>query len=111
ERPPGEAHLAAAPDRVRHGAERRRLAGTVRSAHGDDLALVDAHRHAVERLHVAVACVDVLQLEQRRHSAPRYASITAGSARTSAGVPSAILRPKLRTWTRSETDMTRFMWC
>src|ERR1700730_328640 len=30
---------------------------------------------------------------------------------TSAGVPSAILRPKSRATTRSHTDMTRFMWC
>src|SRR5690348_15618588 len=42
-------------------------------------------------------------------SAPRYASITAASCCTSSGVPSAILRPKSRTWMRSAIPITRPM--
>ena len=47
----------------------------------------------------------------RPSSLPRYASITSGFARTSSGVPSAILRPKLSTLTWSEIRITRLMWC
>ena len=70
----------------------------------DDLALLDRERDAVQRLHLAVARLDVLELEQRHRSlaGPRYASITAGFACTSAGVPAAIVRPKSSTVTRSE---------
>ena len=42
---------------------------------------------------------------------PRYASITRLSARTSAGVPSAMTRPRSRTTTRSASDPTNFMSC
>ena len=34
---------------------------------GHDLALADRERDAVERLHRAVASLDVLELEERRH--------------------------------------------
>ena len=37
--------------------------------------------------------------------------ISSGCARTSAGVPSAICRPKLSATTRSEMRITRLMWC
>ena len=36
--------------------------------HRDDLALVDLQRDAVQRLDRPVACLDVLELEQRRHA-------------------------------------------
>src|SRR5437588_2571725 len=42
---------------------------------------------------------------------PRYASTTAGSVRTSSGVPSAIFLPKLSTAMRSHTPMTTFISC
>src|SRR5262249_11780263 len=78
---PPEADRAARAHRAGDRAQRGRLARAVRTEHGDDVALLDGERDAVQRADVAVARVDVLELEQGRHQAgaPRYASITAGS--------------------------------
>src|SRR5262249_14994906 len=107
-----EDHVAVATHGARHRPERRGLAGAVRAEHRDDLPLADVERDSVESLHRAVARLDALELQERGHdSAPRYASITFLSPRTSAGVPSAILRPKSRTCTRSAVLITSPMWC
>src|SRR5205823_4957504 len=117
ERAAGEANGAVAPHRAGDRPQRRRLARAVRAEDGGDLSLLDAQRHVVQRLHRAVPCAYRLELEQCGHhdasssSPPRYASITWGSRCTSCGGPLAIVRPKLSTWTWSETRMTRFMWC
>src|SRR5207302_1052958 len=72
-------------------------------------------RHAWHRLDRAVTNAELLDLEERRmHAAsslPRYASRTAGLAWISAGVPSAILRPKFSTATRSQVPITRRTSC
>src|SRR5262249_32356554 len=103
---PGPAHGAG------DGTQRRRLAGAVRAEDGDELALADLEGDPVQRLHRPVTRLDAVELQERAHaSAPRYASITCLLPRTSAGVPSAILRPKSRTCTRSATLMTSPMWC
>src|SRR6185312_14945468 len=104
------------PPRAAHGSrdrpQRRRLSGAVRAEDGDDRAFGNLERDAAQGLHRAVAGLDALEREQRAHSStPRYASITAGSACTSAGGPEAILRPKLSTLTWSEIRITRLMWC
>src|SRR3954453_18667286 len=92
-------------DDARDGPQRRRLAGAVGADQRDDLALVDLERDALQRLDRAVERVDVLDDEDRvvavrRGGAPgghawlpRYASMTRGFARTSAGPPSAIFSP------------------
>ena len=106
--------LAAAPDRAGDGSERGRLARTVRAEDCDHRPLGHLERDTTERLDRPVAGLHVAQLEEGVHvpsSLPRYASITSGFVRTSAGVPSAILRPKLSTLTWSEIRITRLMWC
>src|SRR5881397_357661 len=60
---------------------RRRLAGAVRAEDGDDLALVDDERDAVERLDVAVAGAHVLELKERRHQVRRPRDGTARCCR------------------------------
>ena len=115
----GEADLAAPPHGVRDRPQRRRLAGAVRAEHGDDLALVDRERDAVQRLHRPVAR---RRRPRARAAAPRLGRSPrarrrgrprspSGRAGPPAGGPLAIVRPKLRTCTWSETFMTRFMWC
>ena len=107
---------AVARDHARDRAERRRLAGAVRAEQRDDLALVERQRDAVQRAHGPVARVNFTQLEEghprswspRRRDTPRSPR---GSTGLSFGVPAAIVRPKSSTVTRSDTDMTRFMWC
>jgi plastocyanin len=47
----------------------------------------------------------------QRASAPKYLAITNASARTCAGLPSAITRPASRQYTRSLTDITSGMSC
>src|SRR5579862_61482 len=114
ERAAGEDDAACASDGARDRAQRRRLAGSVRAEHGNDGSLVDGERDPVQRAHGPVTRLDVLELEERGHAAnspPRYASITAGSRCTSAGSPDAIVRPKSRTWTCSQTSITSRMWC
>src|SRR5262249_14689378 len=99
---------AGAAHRPRDRAQRRRLAGAVRTEDGNDLTFADLERDPVQCLHRPVAGVDVLELQESAHgspsasAAPRYASITSGSRCTCAGGPSAILRPKLSTLTWSE---------
>src|SRR4051794_14174523 len=97
---------AAGPRRhdARDRPQRRRLARAVGADERDDLALVDLERDALERLDRAVEGMDVLDDEDRlvpvpgagggAHAwLPRYASMTRGLVRTSAGVPSAIFSP------------------
>ena len=69
-----------------------------------------------DRAAVKADTVGVLEREQLRHAlpspfsrVPRYASMTAGSACTSAGVPLAISRPKSSTCTRSQMPITKRM--
>src|SRR5436190_7619698 len=108
---PAEPDVPVSPDRARDGTQRRRLPGPVRAKDGHELALADVQRNSVERAHRPVASLDVAELEQAHAAVPRYASMTAGLVRTSAGVPSAIVRPKSRTCTRSAMLITRPMWC
>ena len=51
-------------------AQRGGLAGAVRADERDELALLDLHRDALERLDVAVVGVDVVDLEQRHRPSP-----------------------------------------
>ena len=53
------------------GLDERGLAGAVRADNGDDRALLDLERDAVERLGVAVKDVEVLDLEDHSASSPR----------------------------------------
>src|SRR4051812_45999708 len=104
---------------ARDRAQRRRLAGAVRADERDDLAFVDLERDALERLDRAVERVDVLDDEDRLVAVarrdrvavahawlPRYASITRGLLRTSAGAPSAIFSPWSSTVMWSDTFIT-----
>src|SRR6185437_12587879 len=109
ERSPGEGDASRATDGAGDRAQRRRLAGAVRAEHRDDRTLLDCERDSMERMNRAVARLDVLELEESGHAAsspPRYASITAGCRWTSAGAPAAIVRPKSRTCTCSQTAIT-----
>jgi hypothetical protein len=63
----GEAHLARHRHEARDRAKRRRLARAVGAEDGHDLAFADRERDAVQRLHRAVARLDVLNFEERRH--------------------------------------------
>src|SRR5204862_2718137 len=60
---PGEHHVAAAAHRAGDGSQRRCLPGAVRAEHGDQLALADPERDAVQGLHRAVTRLDVLKLQ------------------------------------------------
>src|SRR5947207_2674069 len=95
--------------------ERARLPRPVRADERGHLAGIREERHAVHRLDRAVTNAELLDLEERRihaaYSLPRYASRTAGLAWISGGVPSAILRPKFSTATRSHVPITRRTSC
>jgi hypothetical protein len=51
--------------------DQRRLAGAVGADDGDDGALLDVERNAVERLDVAVENIEVLDAQHHKASAPR----------------------------------------
>ena len=51
--------------------DQRRLARAIGADNGDDRALFDVERHAVERLDVAVKHVEVFDLQHQTASAPR----------------------------------------
>src|SRR5437773_866512 len=95
--------------------ERARVPRPVRADERGHLAGIREERHAVHRLDRAVTNAELLDLEERRihaaYSLPRYASRTAGLAWISGGVPSAILRPKFSTATRSHVPITRRTSC
>jgi hypothetical protein len=79
---------------ARDGHERGGLAGPVGADQGHDLALGHRDADAVQRLDVAVAGAQILELQhQPICSWPRYASITFGWLRISSGAPSAIFWP------------------
>src|SRR5205085_809764 len=104
--------LALRLDHAADGTQRCRLAGAVRAQDGGDAALAHVEVHAVQHARGAVLRVQVAHLQDGRHcSPPRYALITFSLACTSAGVPSAILRPKSSATTWSDTFITRLMWC
>src|SRR5207245_5201430 len=96
-------------------AQCRRLARAVGAEQGHDLPLVDFQGDPLQHLNGAIAGPQVFDTQQTGHHATssltRYAAMTRGSARTSAGVPSAILTPWSSTAIRSEIPMTTFMWC
>ena len=70
----------------RDGTQGGAFAGPVRADQRDHLAGVDGQRDALQRLDRAVVGMDVRNFEQGHHACfPRYASITPGSARTTAG--------------------------
>src|ERR1019366_3972145 len=76
------------------GADERGLAGAVGADNGDDGALLDLERDAVERLGVAVEHVEIFNLQHHAiTSAPKYESITARSRTTCSGVPCAMASP------------------
>src|SRR5207247_1581388 len=89
-------------------AKRAGLSCPVRADQRRDLAGVGREGDPVHGLDHPVPHTKVRDFEERRQatSAPRYASRTKGSACTSLGVPSAILRPKFRTATRSHVPIT-----
>ena len=88
------------------GGQQRGFAGAIRTHQRHDLTLLDVQRDIPQDLDLTVSDVDCAHAEQRcgirahpccctsrAYRLPRYASITAGLAVTSVGVPSAILRP------------------
>src|SRR5258707_15572522 len=88
------------------------LAGAIGAEQGGDATFGDLKIKPEQHLGGAVESAKPSGLQQHRShhfAVPRYAAITSGSVRTSAGVPSAILRPKSSTTTLSQIDMTRFM--
>ena len=99
--------------RPRDGAQRRRLARAVAAEDGHDLALVDPQRDAVQRLDLAVARLDVLELEQRRISRPSRGTPRSPRGRA-ARRPACRRRSSARSRapsTVSEIRITRPMWC
>ena len=52
-------------------ADQRRLAGAIGADDGDDGALLDVERHAVERLGVAVEHIEIFDAQHHTASAPR----------------------------------------
>src|SRR5262249_46475817 len=107
-----ELDRAARFDEAEDRLDRARLAGAVGAEDGADLARGHLERDAADRGHGAVADLEILHAQQQAHvSAPRYASITSAFVRMSAGLPSAIFWPKLRTAIRSEIDITTLMLC
>src|SRR5581483_7868658 len=105
------------PEQPHDTAQRRRLAGAVPAQQGDHLPRVRAERDVEQHVGGAVVGVQARDLEQRRRrhrspqSAPRYTRCTSGSARTTAGGPSAMTRPWWSTVTRSATANTMSMSC
>src|SRR5690606_4507325 len=89
--------------------QQRGLAGAVGADQGDDLALVDLDRYAIERLDGAIVGMDVVQLQH--HSSPRYALMTRSSLRTCSGVPVVMGLPCSITRIRSDIPMIRLMSC
>ena len=91
----------------------RGLAGAVGAEQAGDAALAGGERDALQRLDLAVGGGDVVDLEHRadlsRSPVPSRPRAPAGSAWTSAGVPSAIFWPKLSTAMRSVTAITSSM--
>ena len=101
---------------VRDRPQRGRLAGAVRAEHRDHLAPpAPTSETPCSACTGAVARVDALELEQRHYSPRRRCRGTPrsppGRAAPPAACPAAIFRPKSSTCTRSETPITRFMWC
>ena len=98
--------------------DQRRLAGSVRSDDRDDLAGIDGQSDAVEDVDLgdvagdeALDAQDGAAIAARSCPRPRYASITAGSRRTSCGSPARSPRPSAITTTRSAWFMTTSMSC
>ena len=79
--------------------EQRGFAGAVGAQDGDDLAFLNLEGDAAEGMNAAVSRFQVFNLQYRCHYSfpPRYARITSGSLLTSAGVPTAMVLPKLST--------------
>ena len=111
----GEAHLARGRRHQAHDRlHRRRLAGAVAAEQRHHLAGRRLERHAEQDVGAAVVGVQVrrrrasispARVRRDRPPAPR------GSARTSAGVPSAISRPRSSTMMRSAWAKTTSMSC
>src|SRR5215831_18700494 len=89
--------------------EQRGLAHAV-AAH-DASARSGRHRqiHVPQRVAAAVRLIEAADLEQAH--APKYTSMTRGSAWTWSMVPSASTRPSCRTVTRPAIDRTKSMSC
>ena len=102
---PCEPDRAGPPDHPAQRAERRGLAGAVGAQKRADPAVIDREADAVQHPEIAVGCMQAgrppAAAAISRHPPDRPA-ITSGFFCTSAGVPSAILRPKFSTTTRSE---------
>ena len=96
-------------DEAADGAQQRRLARTVGPEDRRDGAGRRLNRDVVEGRDGAVGNGEVGNGDHS--STPKYASITAGLWRTSAGVPVAMTLPKLRTTRRSTSGMTKSMLC
>src|SRR4029077_5708205 len=108
-----EAHLPAGLHHAAHRPDRVGLDGYVGPEDRGDAAALHREREPVEHLGPPVLGGQIFRFQQRRHqlSLPRYARMTSGSRWIAAGGPSAMRRPKSSTTTRSDTCMTRLMWC
>src|ERR1039457_788296 len=80
--------------RAGDGAQQRRLAGAVGAHERNRLAALDIETYAAHGLQETVANVELLDGEEAQWTLPpRYAEITALSAITAPGSPSAMMRP------------------
>src|SRR4029077_9985107 len=89
---------------------------TVRAKQSDHAVLRHDDVDAVQHFDAAVGGVHIAQLEHRfghatSPSEPRYAAWTALSDWISLGVPTAIIRPKSRTWIFAQRLITNSMSC
>ena len=73
------------------------VAATIRSRRGELVKQIAFRAHHFDAVVAGVEARDVEQPLAGAHDVPRYAAITAGSARTASGAPSAITRPKSST--------------
>src|SRR5207249_3912974 len=94
-----------------HRLEHGRLPGTVGPDDRDDLTGLHPQRHALEDLDLVVARAEIAHLQERHRHLPKYASSTSGLSAISAGVPSAMRSPWLRTTMRRQSDITTSMLC
>src|SRR5262245_6030332 len=102
----------ARPQQAEQRFDDRGLARAVGTENNTQLPRLDRQRYPIDSGYRPVRHGQIRHLEQLAHSSdPRYASMTLGSARISAEVPSAIFSPKLMTATRSEAAITTFMLC
>src|SRR5690606_23608806 len=106
------------PDHSGNGAQDRGLAAAIAADQSDEFAASNLQAGAEDDLELAVAEIDVLDIEHRlaipgsaHQSVPGWASTTRSSAMTSRGAPSAISTPFASTRVWSESSMMASMMC